>query len=189
MAERYYIATERNTQHWRCVCESVRCRGFRGEISKKKCKSQNQKAAAGEGHAGGGGRGERAAGRGVSGTSADAAQDRAPFLKTGIGTPPRAGALKARKSCRLRQRSDTRHYWRNVVYTSMDTSSKLLVSQATYQEEDELRGTVSEGEAKGKSHSNPNPTWIRDQGNRSQTPYHMYGSAIPRVISIAIVPG
>ena len=43
------------------------------EISKKKCKSQNQKAAAGEGHAGGGGRGERAAGRGVSGTSADAA--------------------------------------------------------------------------------------------------------------------
>ena len=160
MAERYYIATERNTQHWRCV----RCRGFRGEISKKKCKSQNQKAAAGEGHAGGGGRGERAAGRGVSGTSADAAQDRAPFLKTGIGTPPRAGALKARKSCRLRQRSDTRHYWRNVVYTSMDTSSKLLVSQATYQEEDELRGTVSEGEAKGKSHSNPNPTWIREMG-------------------------
>jgi hypothetical protein len=98
------------------------------------------------------------------GTSADAAQDRAPFLKTGIGTPPRAGALKARKSCRLRQRSDTRHYWRNVVYTSMDTSSKLLVSQATYQEEDELRGTVSEGEAKGKSHSNPNPTWIREMG-------------------------
>ena len=46
----------------------------------------------------------------------------------------------------------------------MDTSSKLLVSQATYQEEDELRGTVSEGEAKGKSHSNPNPTWIREMG-------------------------
>ena len=89
MAERYYIATERNTQHWRCV----RCRGFRGEISKKKCKSQNQKAAAGEGHAGGGGRGERAAGRGVSGTSADAAQDLAPVLKTGIGPTPSAGVM------------------------------------------------------------------------------------------------
>ena len=48
-----------------------------------------------------------------------------------------------------------------------------------------MRGwwTDSKEEAKGKSHSNPNPTWIRDQGNRSQKPYHMYGSAIPRVMS------